>query len=113
MSNTVTVIKGDTWRRAWAIFYENTDRFVDFTDAAMRLQIRDKAKVLKAEASLDNGRLVVAISTGRIDMVMPAAVMATLISGTHYTFGLEVTFSTGIVTTYETGVLSIYKDPVS
>lgn len=107
--NTVTVLRGDTWARAWVL--ESPEGVVlDLTGCTIRLHVRDWATDVKvAEASLVDGRLTVNIGLGRIDMVIPASVM--VLTPGKYRFDLEVTTTaTGQVRTYESGMLVVVKD---
>ncbi len=101
------VIRGDTWQRAWVIS-DGAGAPVDLTGCAARLQVRDGTGALAAEATLVNGRLLLDALAGRVDLVMPAAVMADLLG--RYRFDIELTYSTGVVTTYEVGTLIVAED---
>lgn len=101
------VIRGDTWQRAWVI-RDGAGALVDLTGCTARVQVRNPAGALVAEATTGNGVLVLNGPAGRLDLILPAATMATLYG--NYRFDLEVTYPTGVVRTYEQGALVVAED---
>lgn len=103
----VSLVSGDTWLRAWSL-RDAAGAAIDLTGAVARLQVRDAAGLLVAQASTADGRLVIAEADGRIAMNLPAAAM-TLAAGS-YRYALEVTFADGTVRTVEINTLAILPD---
>jgi len=106
----IEVISGDTWQRAWIITHKVSGLPVDLTGAVISLQVQDLSGVVKATASLLDGRLTVNIATGRIDLIMPHAAM--VLSPGKYPFGLQAVLASGVKRTYESEQLHVNEDPV-
>lgn len=101
------LIRGDTWKRTWII--KDQAGPINLTGATARLQLRTMDDTLVAEASTANGRITITPLEGRIDMTMPAGVMASLDVGL-YKFDLEVTYPDNTVSTYEQGTVNLIPD---
>ncbi len=100
------LVANDTWTRAWRL--TAAGRPLDLTGASARLHLRDAAGVKVAEASTADGRLTLDGPAGRLDLTMPAAVMA--LPPGAYRFALEITDAEGQVRTVETHTLILLAD---
>lgn len=104
----VKVYRGDTWRRIW-IVQDAHGAPLDLTGYTARLHVRDADGLKLAEASTADGRLVITPAAGRIELTMPAAVMAGLAPGS-VRFDIELTSGGGEVTTLEQSTLVVRED---
>lgn len=103
----VRIYRGDTWEREWRLTGPSGAP-IDLTGASARLQVRDAAGSLVAEASTADGRLTLGGSAGTAVMVMPYS--ATAIAPGSYRFDFEITFAGGVRRTYEQNVLIVLED---
>ena len=110
MANTVSIIRGDTWLRTWAL--KNPAKLpIDLTGATARLQVRSKDGVLLASAATTDGRIIISGVKGQIDLVMPPSVTSLFEPlDENYDFDIELTYATGIVKTLEIAELVVRKD---
>lgn len=104
----VKVFRGDTWERAW-ILRRADGSALDLTGARARLHVRDATGALVVEASMGNGRITIDPAAGRIDMRVPADVMAAVSPG-QYRFDVELTQADGTVRTLEQQTLNVIED---
>ena len=107
MSAAVKVYRGDTWQRAWEL-KDAAGAIIDLTAASARLHVRDESGSLLIEASGSNGRMVIQMAQGRVEMTVPYEAME-IAAGT-YSFDFEVTHAGGVRRTYEAGALIVLED---
>lgn len=106
----VSLVKGDTWLRAW-ILRSSPKVLSDLTGVTARLHVRDPNGVSMAVASTVNGKLTITPLEGRVDLVMPPADTSLFqYCDDGYSFSLELTSSGGEVRTVEVGTLHIVED---
>ena len=110
MANIVSIIRGDTWLRTWAL--KNPAKLpINLTGATARLQVRSKDGVLIASATTTDGRIIISSLEGRIDLIMPPIVTSLFETlDENYDFDLELTYANGVVKTLEIAELVVRKD---
>lgn len=65
--NTITIMSGDTWKRAWILKSNNAP--IDLTGASARLHVRNQeSDELVVSASTETKELTITPEDGRIDL---------------------------------------------
>ena len=106
--NTLTLISGDTWKRAWILKVGAVP--VNLTGASARLHVRDeRTDDLVASASTTTAGLTLAAAEGRLDLRIEGADMK-LDHKKTYVFDCELTEADGTITTLEQGRIKIKQD---
>ena len=106
--NTITLMSGDTWKRAWILKSNNTP--IDLTGASARLHVRSEdSDELIISASTTTSELTITPEEGRIDLRIDGADMC-LDHTELYVFDCELTESDGTITTIEQSRIKIKRD---
>lgn len=87
LSSTAT--NNADWKLNFQFNDGDTGDLIDFTGASIEIEVRDRNKCLLIEATTANGKITI-VSTGVIQLLVPASEMTNLCAGQYDVGGLYV-----------------------